>query len=116
MTRRKIRHIREIFLAFSTVLTKVTTMDFKVLFFFVALATICSLASAEEPDLSKNIIDGPIDCPEGQKPDANGKCQEIWGRTVYAGNRNIIDIPPSCRPCYQADQNGVCRLIFGCEV
>ncbi|XP_055640646.1 uncharacterized protein LOC129778036 [Toxorhynchites rutilus septentrionalis] len=27
-----------------------------------------------------NIIDGPVVCPEGQKPDHKGKCREVWGR------------------------------------
>ncbi|EAT36632.1 AAEL011296-PA [Aedes aegypti] len=25
-----------------------------------------------------NIIDAPVVCPEGQKPDHNGKCRPVW--------------------------------------
>lgn len=29
-------------------------------------------------NLQKNVIDVPIVCPVGQKPDKNGKCQDEW--------------------------------------
>lgn len=25
-----------------------------------------------------NVIDVPVVCPEGQKPDKNGKCRDVW--------------------------------------
>ncbi|KAL1404127.1 hypothetical protein pipiens_005455 [Culex pipiens pipiens] len=38
------------------------------------------LTSSEDGVQQSNIIDGPVVCPEGQKPDHNGKCREVWGR------------------------------------
>uniref|UniRef100_A0A1Q3FRC0 Putative conserved secreted protein n=1 Tax=Culex tarsalis TaxID=7177 RepID=A0A1Q3FRC0_CULTA len=36
--------------------------------------------TSEDGVQQSNIIDGPVVCPPGQKPDHNGKCREVWGR------------------------------------
>lgn len=33
----------------------------------------------------KNVIDVPVVCPIGQKPDKNGKCREEWDA------RNVVE-------------------------
>ncbi|XP_058818102.1 uncharacterized protein LOC131681362 [Topomyia yanbarensis] len=30
--------------------------------------------------LPDNVIDAPVVCPPGQKPDHKGKCREVWSR------------------------------------
>ncbi|KAL9692787.1 hypothetical protein quinque_000075 [Culex quinquefasciatus] len=44
------------------------------------------LTSSEDGLQQSNIIDGPVVCPEGQKPDHNGKCREVWNQSMTLDN------------------------------
>ncbi|XP_037052257.1 uncharacterized protein LOC119085852 isoform X2 [Bradysia coprophila] len=62
-------------------------------------------------DTDKNVIDVPVVCPVGQKPDQNGKCREVWTLSDV-DDRNVIDVPVVCPVGQKPDQNGKCRDVY----
>lgn len=57
-----------------------------------------------------NVIETPDKCPEGEKPDANGKCRPIWDYLIHP--KNVIDVPTKCPEGEKPDQNGKCRPVW----
>lgn len=72
-------------------------------------------------DLKKNIIDAPVVCPPGQKPDNKGKCRDVWTMIIpiqlfeeesVVKPKNIIDAPVVCPPGQKPDHKGKCRDVW----